>query len=694
MATCLPCSCGNAQIASEPNSEGEGQCLRCGRPVPGNHVMSTPPVSDPAEETQLFDTGNGFSREAISLRQHDSGAETRFIGPSFNDDLSDDFCVAEPAPSNAVTKVLDPQTNADKGITAISPRNPSEGKGHSSSSSDSRRGSSASRVTDLDLKQPVMAAIRRSSVTTSTPQLDNGQYRDHRILRTHRKGGMGHILIAYDQHLKREVALKELHTDGIDDPSVVQRFVGEAEVTAQLEHPGIVPIHALGKNEKSPYYTMKLIKGQTFQDAIKAYHKKPSKNELAGLVRRLASVCKTMSYAHSKGFIHRDLKPANIMLGEHGETLVMDWGLAKPYLYPEEEAIPLAAATELANEVRQDARPELTMVGSIVGTLAFMSPEQALSELGTVGPLSDVFSLGALLYYLLTGQTAFNGRTTQDILNKVRNSTPIKPSLIKSVPSDLEAICLKAMRRAPDERYQSADEMFDDLCRWLDNEPVLARKENLLQRLCRQIRRNRRVSMGVPTILVLGAVLLAVGAVIDSAGRARAVKEMQTAVLHREVDLLNQPSVNLEGGGGIELLKENKLSGNGLPSLSVSVPHQGGALLTITAPTGLMWDLTERQSLTFSLMQRESDGTFPLRSFFVRLGKGSGYFEFRPTDDWKKRYRSNWTPISIPLDGSAAWTKTAINDPAPDRIRWIELHFETEKPTVFWINGLMFLRKN
>ena len=699
MTTCLTCSCGSAQVSSEANSEGGGSCLRCGQPIfpSENDETPTPSAFHLAEETQLFDAGTDSLHRVISLQRHDSSAETRFITPASDAGISDDFDVVDPAPSDAVTKVLDPLTKAGDDLTAVSSPNPSEVKGLGSSSPGSRRGSDGSRSSDIDLKQPIIASVWRSHLPPTSSQLDNGQYGVHRILREHQKGGMGRILIAYDQHLKREVALKALRPEVVDDLSIVQRFIGEAEVTAQLEHPGIVPIHMLGQNEGNPYYTMKLIKGHTLQDAIKGYHRRPSKTELMNLVRKLANVCKTMSFAHNKGMIHRDLKPANIMLSEHGETLVMDWGLAKSLLTPEEEIIPPTTTTEPISGVHREMRPELTMVGAVVGTLAFMSPEQATPESGTVGPLSDVFSLGAVLYYLLTGQTAFNGRSTQDILKKVRNATPIKPSLVKPyVPPDLEAVCLKAMNRDPVGRYQSADEMFDDLCRWLDNEPVQARKETFFQRTLRRIKRNRRVSMGIPTILILGVVMLAVGAVIDSIGRSRTEKETETAVLHHEVNLFAQPSVSLEGNGDISFLKERKRTGNGPPSVRIAIPREGEALLTITAPTGLMWDLTERQSLTFSLLEHESDGIFPLENFFVRLGKGSGYFEFRPTDDWwKKRHRGNWTTFSIPLNGSATWTKTVINDPSPDKIRWIEIHVEADKPTVFWIDGLAFtLRKN
>ena len=653
--------------------------------------MSTTPIADVAEETCLFGAQEGSTPPATAGRE--SGTETRIVMPITGSNAdSEDFDLAPPP--EAVTKALGPSAKIDDATTVLSSHaqirpTSSEGKERFSSSV-TRRGYDGSRTAEIDLKQPVMTPVGRPYLSSVISALDNGQYGPHCVLRTHQKGGMGRILIAYDQYLKRDVALKELHPEVLDDPSVVQRFVGEAEITAQLEHPGIVPVHTLGLNEGHPYYTMKLIKGQTLQDAIKAYHRNPAKSELTGLVRRLASVCKTMSYAHSKGVIHRDLKPANIMLGEHGETLVMDWGLAKSLLHPEEETVLLS---EVANEERQEVvRPELTTVGSVVGTLAFMSPEQATPGEGTVGPLSDVFSLGAMLYYLLTGQTAFSGRSTQEILNKVRNSTPVKPSLIKPyVPSDLEAICLKAMKRIPADRYQSADELFDDLCRWLDNEPVQAGKETLVQRTWRRIRKRRQVHLSVPAVLLLGVLTLGMVIVVDRIDRLQNQTEAEDAIVNPATDLLDQPSVNVEGIGGVTFYRETKQTEKDFSSLLINVPRGKTAALTVTVPPRQTLSLTAYQSLVFSILEREFAGEFPIETFFVRLGRGSAFFEFRPSDDWwAKRKKGSRSTISIPLDGSSRWTRTSIGDPSMENVQWIELRFESEKPTDIWVDTLFF----
>ncbi|MDR0520658.1 MAG: serine/threonine protein kinase [Planctomycetaceae bacterium] len=356
------------------------------------------------------------------------------------------------------------------------------------------------RTAELDLTKRVMRAITKP-VLPVIPYSGKSEYGIHKIIRVHQKGGMGRILIAYDSYLKREVAIKELHLEVAEDESIVKRFVGEAEITAQLEHPGIIPVHRLGiyrtdEGQELPYYTMKYVKGDTLQDIIKNYHQHPSREKLKYLIRRLISVSKTMAFAHSKGVIHRDLKPANVMVGEHEETLVMDWGLAKPLNQSGEDSY-----VSIIHSTRQ-SRPELTMVGAIVGTPAFMSPEQANADDHVVGPLSDIFSLGAVLYYLLTGQTPFSGRSTQEVLAKVREAVVVPPSSIKSnVPHELEAVCLKAMAKLPHNRYQGAAELAEDLCCWLDGKPISAEKDTVKGKFYRWLRQHRSISTALSVIL-------------------------------------------------------------------------------------------------------------------------------------------------------------------------------------------------
>ncbi|MDR2116324.1 MAG: serine/threonine protein kinase [Planctomycetaceae bacterium] len=619
------------------------------------------------QATQIFDPKNKHHKDdfEINTNSQKKNESTQKSENSENDE----------------TKITSPITSPDPHLSG----------GIGSRSSSGRRNSSL-RNSELDLSQRVMKTINRPSAPLSMAD-DSGTYGIHRILRTHQKGGMGRILIAYDQYLKRDIALKELHPEVAEDESIVRRFIGEAEITAQLEHPGIVPIHTLGLDKSgNPYYTMKLIKGHTFQEAIKAYHRNPTRQELLNLVRRLVSICKTMAFAHNKGVIHRDLKPANIMLGEHGETLVMDWGLAKPFAQSGNDETYISVIHHRTAE----PRPELTMVGAIVGTPAFMSPEQASPEENTVGPLSDVFSLGTILYYLLSGQTAFSGRSTQEVLNKVRAASPPRPSEIKTnVPLGLEAICAKAMAKESADRYQSATEFADDLCRWLDGEPVKAQKETMSQKIWRWIDHHRLISISIPAILILGGILMSLGILLDRTGREKNHRNIIQSILNDPVDLTDYTNVLFEGSRDVILAREPRQTGGVLLACRiVDVPKSEHGSILITAPDEAAWDLTRYDAFTFSLFEGLLESSTDFSSFYIRIGKGSSYFEYRPSKEfWAKRKRSNWFPYTVALSGSANWNRTEFGTPSLNAIKWIEFHFDVKKPISFHLDHISFKEK-
>ncbi len=230
------------------------------------------------------------------------------------------------------------------------------------------------------------------------------------ILRQHARGGLGEVFVAYDKELHREVALKEIRPDRADDSVSRARFVLEAEITGGLEHPGIVPVYGLGEFAGGrPFYAMRFIQGDSLKAAIARFHaaegpgRDPGERALAlrGLLRRFIDVCNAIAYAHSRGVLHRDLKPANVMLGKYGETLVVNWGLAKA-IGRAEGAMGIIAEPALRPPASSGSTP--TIAGSALGTPAYMSPEQAAGALNRIGPRSDVYSLGATLYCLLTGR--------------------------------------------------------------------------------------------------------------------------------------------------------------------------------------------------------------------------------------------------------------------------------------------------
>jgi serine/threonine-protein kinase len=234
-----------------------------------------------------------------------------------------------------------------------------------------------------------------------------------RILRPHARGGLGEVSVALDTELHRDVALKEIQDRYADDPRHRARFEFEAEITGGLEHPGIVPVYGLGHTpDGRPFYAMRFIKGNSLKEAIRRFHeaehlpgRDPSRStlELRELLGRFMDVCDAVAYAHSRRVLHRDLKPGNIMLGKYGETLVVDWGLAKALDQVEPEPESSIERSELPLKPASGSALEPTLAGSAVGTPAYMSPEQVDGRVGDPGVRSDVYCLGATLYHLLTG---------------------------------------------------------------------------------------------------------------------------------------------------------------------------------------------------------------------------------------------------------------------------------------------------
>jgi hypothetical protein len=252
---------------------------------------------------------------------------------------------------------------------------------------------------------------------------------------------------------------------------------------------------------------MRLVQGRGLDEAIRAYHQNPAPLAFRDLVQRFSSVCQTIAYAHSKGVVHRDLKPANIMLGDFGETLVMDWGLAKFTADGDREQGPAAGAS---------ADEALTMAGAVFGTPAFMAPEQARGDTAQVGPSADVYALGAVLYNLLIGRSPYAGKSDK-VLKLLRQGPPDPPrSIAARVPRPLEAICLKAMARAPELRYAGAADLGKDVERWLADEPVTAYRERPAERAVRWARRYRTGVAVAAVALVLALVGASAGAILQA----------------------------------------------------------------------------------------------------------------------------------------------------------------------------------
>lgn len=301
------------------------------------------------------------------------------------------------------------------------------------------------------------------------PDLTGTKYR---LLERVASGGMGTVYSVLDTELDRRVALKIL-TLPDSSGQMAQRMLREAHIVAQLEHPAIVPIHDVGQlPDNRVFYVMKFVEGQTLAEY------RTSATALPDLVRLLQKVVDAVAFAHSRGIIHRDLKPANIMVGPFGEILVLDWGLATS-LHSRPES-PTGGPINSPNASPSSA---ITQTGAVMGTPAYMSPEQSTGDPTLVGYSSDIYSLGAILYFVLTGKHPATDPTTSQL---------IPPRAIdRSIPRRIEAICLTCMAHDQAARYASADELASDLARFLDNEPVKAYKEPWWESAARWTGRNK-----------------------------------------------------------------------------------------------------------------------------------------------------------------------------------------------------------
>ncbi len=372
----------------------------------------------------------------------------------------------------------------------------------------------------------------RAGLTMSLPTGDaTSAGKRFRIVRNHAKGGLGEVFVAVDAEFNREVALKEIQLTHAHDPVSRARFLLEAEITGGLEHPGIVPVYGLGTYaDGRPYYAMRFIKGDSLKEAIAAFHaddslkRDPGRRslELRKLLRRFLDVCNAIEYAHQRGVLHRDLKPGNIMVGRYGETLVVDWGLARI-----KGNADYGVASDESTLKPLSAGSAETLPGSALGTPGYMSPEQAAGEYERLGPWSDVNSHGATLHYLLTGKSPFGGRDVGAILRAAQKGDFPRPREAEpSIDVVLEAVCLKAMALKPEDRYGSPRALADDIERWSADEPVAAHREGLRERLSPWARRHRAwVQAGAASLAMI--VLLSIWFAVQQTRSAEKLRDEQ-----------------------------------------------------------------------------------------------------------------------------------------------------------------------
>lgn len=391
-----------------------------------------------------------------------------------------------------------------------------------------------SSVSNQDLRQ----STSQGSVTQPAPQ---GKYDLGKELG---RGGMGAVYLAQDRELNRDVAMKVILS--VDKVDAIDRFREEARLTGQLEHPNIIPVHELGVQGDQPFFTMKFVRGQSLEQLIKAHAQGEAGFSLARTLGLFLKILDGVGFAHAHNVIHRDLKPANIMLGEHGEVLVMDWGLAKaldPGSIDDNDRVASAQRQKgRIQSLRQAGGDSAwTMDGAITGTPGYMAPEQADGEADKVDFRSDIFSLGCILYEMLTFQRTFPGSAVQALKRTFEGKydDPIQACKAIPLPVELAAIVRKSLHPQRSGRYQSIDGFHKDIESFLEGRSVSAHSDSLPVQIYKWMKRNPTITISSVVVIVAIAV---VGAYIFLRSSTLRLKiqtklEQRLASFQRDLDL-------------------------------------------------------------------------------------------------------------------------------------------------------------
>ncbi len=402
---------------------------------------------------------------------------------------------------------------------------------------------------------------------------------DYEIRRELGRGGMGVVYEARQVSLNRPVALKMVRAGLLAGDDELRRFQNEAEAVALLDHPGIVPVYEVGAHDSQHYFSMKLVPGGSLVPLMPRYRDDPR-----AAARLAAEAAEAVAHAHARGILHRDLKPANILVDDQGRPHVTDFGLAK----------------------KVEADVEITQSGAILGTPAYMSPEQASGRRGAVTTASDVYGLGAVLYSLLTGRAPFGGDSVVETIDAVRNRPPEPPrQLNAALPRDLETICLRCLEKDPRRRYPTAQALADDLRAWLDSRPIAARRVGPAERAWLWCRRR-------PAVAALSAaVALAV------VGGAAATIAVQYAA-NRRLDAKNL-ELDRANAGLLEAIRQKDQANVALAQANVRV--QARFDLAREAIRSLKQGVEEEEALKEDRLRPLRDKLLgSARRFYDRLG--------------------------------------------------------------------------
>lgn len=370
------------------------------------------------------------------------------------------------------------------------------------------------------------------------------------------RGGMGIVYRARHRHLGRKVAIKTLLLSGDEDKSAAERFAVEAEAVARLDHPGIVTIYEVGQHDGQPFLAMKLIEGGSLSQRLQQ-----GPLDCKRALEIAIEVSEAIAHAHQRGVIHRDLKPANILLDQDGHAVVTDFGVAKCV---------------------ENARCQLTTAGEPIGTPHYMPPEQADANRGVVGPASDVYSIGALIYAMLTGRPPFQAASAIDVMLQVLANDPVPPKQLNStVPVTLEAIVLKCLQKESKRRYQSAMELAGDLCNFRDGKPTIAKPIRGMRWVLYNLRKHfmvATVSGSVVTLLLLTTFVVVIAHVklLNQAAELEAEKADLADVLMSERRMFQLRVSGLKN----ETISESEFAAERLASYAGYIEKQNPQLAT------------------------------------------------------------------------------------------------------------------